>query len=144
MPFMELDEPTDNPCSLDHFLSNSESESSGQEFSWEELLNHEIWDEVLDNEVDEDNLEARNSPFVDADEQQNIPSSRMLLNCLVILLAFFLDYFPIPNNGMEFLLLSLKRFFSSSIIFHFQQLDCYLCLSFSWVILSMSEDRLDW
>ena len=89
MPFMELDEPTDNPCSLDHFLSNSESESSGEEFSREELLNHEIWDEVLDNKVDEDTLEARNSPFVDVDEQQDIPSNRTLLNCLVILLAFF-------------------------------------------------------
>ena len=114
IPFMELDEPTDNSCLLDHFGSNSESESGGEEFCREELLNSEIWDEVLDNEIDEDTLEARNSPFVDVDEQCDIPSNRTLINCLVTLLAFFWTYFPIPNNAMEFLLLSLKRFFQAA------------------------------
>ena len=114
IPFMGLDETTDISCSLDHFGSKSESESGGEEFCREELLNNVVWGEVLDNIIDEDTLEARNSPFVDVDEQCDIPSNRTLINCLVIRLAFFWAYFPIPNNAMEFLLLSLKRFFQAA------------------------------
>ena len=110
MPFMEIDESSaDSCCWSSHSQSSSECKSSGNEFSRDELLDNEIWDEVLDNEVDEDTLEGRNIPFVAVDEQQ-VPSHRTLLNCLVILLGFFWTYFPIPNNAMEFLLISLKQF----------------------------------
>jgi hypothetical protein len=51
-------------------------------------------------------------PSVDVNPGQR-PSYHTLFNCLVILLAYFWTYYPVPNNAMEFLLLSLKRFFEA-------------------------------
>ncbi|CAB3980414.1 Hypothetical predicted protein [Paramuricea clavata] len=89
----------------------SESESEQDDLR-QAVLNHEIWDETLLDEVDEDMCENHRVPSVDVNPGQR-PSYRMLFNCLMILLAYFWTYFPVPNNAMDFLLLSLKRFFEA-------------------------------
>ena len=89
----------------------SESESEQDDLR-QAVLNHEIWDETLLDEVDEDMCENHRVPSVDVNPGQR-PSYRTLFNCLMILLAYFWTYFPVPNNAMEFLLLSLKRFFEA-------------------------------
>ena len=99
-------------CSPGHFHGHSTSEDSNDELH-QTLIDHEIWDDVLDHEIDEDTFENTSLPSVDVDMPQR-PSNRTLLHCLVILLAFSWTYFPIPDNAMEFLLLSLKRFFQAA------------------------------
>ncbi len=74
-------------CSPSHSHGRSESESS-DDVLHQILLDHEIWDDVLDHEINEDTFEDTNLPSVDVDRTQR-PSNRTLLNCLVILLAFF-------------------------------------------------------
>ena len=107
--FIENDHSSWSPsCFHDH----SESESSDGLFN-QTPINKEIWDDVLEHEIDEDTFENRNIPSVDVDASPR-PSNRTLLNCLLILLAYFWTYFPIPDNAMEFLLLSLKRFFQAA------------------------------
>lgn len=113
--YIEIDDSNSHDhwhCSPNHGHRHSESESS-DDLLHQALLGHEIWDEVLDDEIDEDTTENPKIPSVDIDPPQH-PSNRTLLNCLVILLAFFWTYFPIPDNAMEFLLLSLKRFFQAA------------------------------
>ena len=83
-------------------VGSSESEGCSDEFSQEELINHEFLDEVLDNDVDEDTLETQYSTYVDVDGQHEIPSNRTSLNCLVVLLAFFWTYFPFPITQLNF------------------------------------------
>ncbi len=110
--FIEIDDSISHrSCSSG---SQDESDCNNDLFN-ESLLDHEIWDNILDHEVDEGTAENPNIPFVDADTRQR-PSSQTLINCLVILLAFFWTYFPISDNAMEFLLLSLKRFFQAASI----------------------------
>ena len=79
----------------------------------ESLLDHEIWDNVSDHEIEEDTGQNINIPFVEVAMRQR-PSNHTLVNCSVILLAFLWTYFPIPDNAMEFLLLSLKPFFEAA------------------------------
>ena len=67
---------------------------------------------VLPSEIDKDFNENSNVPFANVDQPQS-RSYRLLLNCLLILLAYFWTFFPIPDNAMEFLLLSLKRCFET-------------------------------
>ena len=110
--YMEIDQSSSYvPCSPGH--SHDSESDSGDGFLKQPLLNREIWDDVLDHEVNEDTFENPNIPSVDVD-QPSRPSNRTLLNCLVVLLAFFWTYFPIPDNAMEFLLLSLKRLFQAA------------------------------
>ena len=107
--FIENDHSFWSPsCFHDH----SESESSDDLFN-QTPINNEIWDDVLEHEIDEDTFENRNIPSVDVDASPR-SSNRTLLNSLLILLAYFWTYFPIPDNAMEFLLLSLKRFFQAA------------------------------
>ncbi len=62
--FIEIDD------SISHRSSSSgsqdESDCNNDLFN-ESLLDHEIWDNILDHEVDEDTAENPNIPFVDAD-----------------------------------------------------------------------------
>ena len=57
-----------------HWDSNTESESADDLFR-EELLDHEIWDNVSDNEVDEDTIEKPNIPSVSV-RQIPLPTAR--------------------------------------------------------------------
>ena len=111
---MEIDQnhPTQSPNSS-HMHSHTDLSDSEMVDDCHSLLNHEIWDEVSSDEIDEDTLDNVNVPSVDIHPTQR-PSYSTLLNCLVVLLAYFWTYFPIPNNAMEFLLLSLKRFFETA------------------------------
>ena len=81
------------------------------------LLDQEIWEEVLPDEIDEDFNGNSTVPSVDAN-QPHPRSYRTLLNCLLILLAYFWTFFPVPDNAMDFLLLSLKWFFETLALTH--------------------------
>ena len=87
--FMEVDNDSISPPSSLLFHDHNDSEvGEGQG-----LLDQEIWDGVLPNEIDEDFNGRPNLPSVDANQPQSA-SYRTLLNCLLILLAYFLDFFP--------------------------------------------------
>ncbi len=106
--YMQIDNDNFSPPSSPLFHDHSDSDVD-EDLG---LLDQEIWDEVLPNEIDEDFSGNTNLPSVEANQPQS-RSYRTLLNCLLILLAYFWTFFPVPDNAMDFLLLSLKRFFET-------------------------------
>ena len=109
-PFIEIDDsipyPVCSPC-------NSHSETGSDSDEEQVLMSREIWDEILVEEVDKDILQNPSIPLVNVNSSQH-PSYCTLLNCLVVLLAYFWTYFPIPDNALDFLLLALERFFQAA------------------------------
>ncbi|CAB4011940.1 Hypothetical predicted protein [Paramuricea clavata] len=80
-------------------------------FDAEELLTNEIWEEVGADEVENDFPQNDSLPSVNVRMNSPCRSLNVLMaRYLVVLLAYFWISFHVSDNGMEFLLGSLKRF----------------------------------
>ena len=62
------------------------------------------------NDIDEDFTENHEVPSIEVNSTTR-SSSHTLVNCLIMLLAYFWTYFRISDVAMEFLLSFLKNFF---------------------------------
>jgi hypothetical protein len=105
---MEIDKAV--PYSPSHSHGSRNDLESSDDVLHQTLLDHEIWDDVLDHEVDEDTCENTNLPSVHVHTPQR-PSHRTLLNCLVILLAFFGPIFLYRTMQWNFYCYHLNDFF---------------------------------
>ena len=104
---MEMD---DGQGQSSEYLWNAAEDSST--FNVEDLLGNEIWDEVGVCDVEGDFPPNESSPNVNVHANSTCGTvSVILARCLVVLLAYFWTCFHVSDNGMEFLLAGLKRFF---------------------------------
>ena len=98
--FMEIDPNSSDDDQFEHSTFNDG-----------DVLNSEIWDEVIANDVDEDFPEKGDSlPTI---EVNSTSSSRRFngafIRCLIVLLVYFWTFFRISDGAMEFLLSGLKK-----------------------------------
>ena len=110
-------------------------------FDKTDFLDHEIWDEVGICNVEEDFPQAtgcKSPPSVDVNIKSPCRSvSNVLARCLVVLLAYFWTCFHVSDNGMEFLIVGIKKCFeigSSS-----SPVDGWSCCRISWYLVLFSK-----
>jgi hypothetical protein len=121
MPSMDIiDSDDENEASFMEMSSENRSDdffdtfTPREDFNVEDPLDNEVWDEAGIGDIQEDFPHHGNEslPSVNVHVNSRCGSLNLLLaRCLMIMLAYFWTSFHISDNGMEFLLAGLKRWF---------------------------------